>query len=103
MVLFFVLLIGMMVVSSLAAPLPANERRDPKELAAMVLVLYGFMFFLGSNNGFSSGASFYSMADVNLLFSCPISQKKILVYGLVRQLQTSCFWAFSWFFSMVAL
>lgn len=89
MVLFFVLLIGMMVVSSLAAPLPTNERRDPKELAAMVLVLYGYMFFLGSNNGFSSGASFYSMADVNLLFSCPISQKKILVYGLVRQLQTS--------------
>ena len=32
MVLFFVLLIGMMVVSSLAAPLPANERRDPKEV-----------------------------------------------------------------------
>lgn len=89
MVLVFVLLIGLMVVSSLAAPLSADELRDPKELSAMVLVLYGFMFFLGSNNGFSSGASFYSMADVNLLFSCPISQKKILVYGLIRQLQTS--------------
>ena len=88
-VVAFVFLIAMMLVSSLSAPQTADELRDPKELAAMVLLLYGFMFFLGSNNGFSSGASFYSMADVNLLFSCPISQKKILVYGLVRQLQTS--------------
>ncbi len=36
--------------------------------------------------GMKSGANFFSMSDVNLLFVAPISPKKILLYGLMKQM-----------------
>lgn len=59
--------------------------RDKQELYAIVLALYLFIFIANTLKGLSSGASFYSMADVGLLFATPISQAKILFYGLLRQ------------------
>ncbi len=36
--------------------------------------------------GISTGTSFFGMSDVNNIFTAPISKKKILVYGVGRQL-----------------
>lgn len=68
---------------------PDTVFRPLSELSAAVLLLYAALFFIMAFQGFSSGATFYTMADVSLLFSCPISSRRILFYGLVRQMGTS--------------
>lgn len=75
-----------------------SQLRDMAELRAMVLALYTFIFILTTFQGLSSGGTFYSMADVNLLFSTPISPRRILTYGIVRQMGTSLLVGFFIFF-----
>ena len=87
-----VLLLAAVVVLLLVMPggeVPAQEMRSRSELFAMAFALFGAVFIMISLNGLSSGASFYSMADVHLLFQTPISPRRILLYGMVRQLGTS--------------
>ena len=50
----------------------SEQVRDPRELSAILLSLYLFLFVIAVFQGLSSGATFYSMADVNLLFQTPI-------------------------------
>lgn len=40
-------------------------------------------------SGLKSGATFFKMSDVNFLFVSPISSKKILAYGLIKQMGSS--------------
>lgn len=68
---------------------PNQEFRPHSELYAMVLVLFIFVYAQATSNGFSSGASLYTMQDVNFVFPAPISAQKVLFYGLLRQLGTS--------------
>lgn len=52
-------------------------------------VYFGALLLLGVPillSGMKSGAAFFKMNDVNLLFPAPISPRKILLYGLLRQL-----------------
>lgn len=63
--------------------------RDLGELNAMVFLLYAMIFFTTVNAGFLNGASFFTMADVNYLFTGPIAPRRILIYGLVKQLGAS--------------
>ena len=48
-----------------------GEYRDINELYAGAMLLYTVVFILVSKNGFSNGASMFSMADVNLIFVSP--------------------------------
>ena len=88
LVLFFLVMIAVVIVSG-SGSIDVFELRDPAELSAMILGLYIAIFLLSSLNGFSSGASFYSMPDVQMLFPAPISPRRILLYGLVKQMGTS--------------
>ena len=81
-------LLGFMLLGS-SAPVNAQELLPSSYLSAMVLAFYALMFFMVAHNGLASGASFYTMADVSLLFSSPISNRRVLLYGLVRQMGTS--------------
>ncbi len=65
---------------------PAEGARDIAELGAGILALYLLMFFSCAKSGLNNGASFFSMADVQLLFPAPLNPHRVLVYGLVRQL-----------------
>ena len=98
--LFLLAMVVLVVVSGSVDPVESAQLRDIREFHAMVLGLVYLMFFLGAYQGFRSGASFYSMADVNLLFQTPLSPKGILIYGLVRQmgvtLLTGCFLVFQY-------
>ena len=98
--LFLLAMVVLVVVSGSVDPVEGAQLRDIREFHAMVLGLVYLMFFLGAYQGFRSGASFYSMADVNLLFQTPLSPKGILIYGLVRQmgvtLLTGCFLVFQY-------
>ncbi len=63
--------------------------RSTEELMSICLVVFGISFVLTGYSGISKGASLFSMSDVNLLFSSPISPISNLIYGLVQQMSTS--------------
>lgn len=67
----------------------AGQYRPISEVYAMVFLLNAFVFLQTAHNGFSNGASLYTMQDVNLVFPAPISVQRVLFYGLVRQMGTS--------------
>lgn len=71
-----------------------GETRDIAELYAIVLALFGVIFFLVTKNGLGKGTSLFTMADVNLIFAAPLSSRKVLLYGLVQQLGTSLLMGF---------
>jgi len=54
-----------------------------------LLFLYSFV-----STGLSTGSTLFNMADVGLLFVAPISSRKILVYGLIKQMATTFLTAF---------
>ena len=90
--LLLLFLAAMLVLVVVTAGLPREgdaPLRPMAELRAMALALYAVMFLVLCKNGLSSGASFYTMADVNLLFAVPIRPQRVLFYGLIRQLGTS--------------
>lgn len=90
LVVVFVVLVGVSLVSGTAGPSSQEAGyRDMGELYAIVFALYILSFYMGSLKGLGSGASFYSMADVSHLFLAPIAPRRILVYGLVKQMGTT--------------
>ncbi|MDR2658268.1 MAG: putative ABC exporter domain-containing protein [Oscillospiraceae bacterium] len=66
-----------------------TDVRDRAELFAIIKVFYIAMFIMGAYSGLSRGATFFSMADVNLVFPSPVRPIQTLMYGLVQQLGTS--------------
>ena len=86
---FLALLVFVLISPNFSGGSSQMPQGNMSELSAMVFALYLFVLLPGVMRGFSSGASFFSMADVNLLFSTPISKKKILLYGMIKQLGTT--------------
>ena len=66
----------------------------PVDNRTIYLFLSGFgllYLFTFTYSGLSTGSSFFTMADVGLLFVSPISTKKILFYGLISALGKAMF------------
>jgi hypothetical protein len=83
-------LIGVTIIGGTGADRkPDREIRDIGELSAIVTAFYSLMFVMLANKGFSSGASMFSMTDVNMIFTGPFRPQKVLFYGLFQQLGTS--------------
>ncbi|MBQ3136267.1 MAG: putative ABC exporter domain-containing protein [Clostridia bacterium] len=87
-VLFFLLILIFSFRTSTASA-PEAFYRDKSEFFAIVFALYTYAFFMTAKNGFINGASMFSMADVNILFTSPLKEKSILTYGLIQQLSKS--------------
>ena len=88
--LFIVALIALTLFSSGETDeQPGRAVRSLGELTAIVTLFYSIMFVLGAAKGFKTGASMFSMADVNLVFPAPFRQQSVLFYGLFRQMGTS--------------
>lgn len=89
----YVFLIVMMVVAVISSQMDSGDSigkyRDIHELYAIIFGLYLLIFISTSIKGLDTGASFYSMADVHLLFQVPLSSTKILFYGLIKQMGTA--------------
>lgn len=88
-VLIIAAFIGFTFYTSIVASPPSSLHRDVRELYAIILALYTLVFVLTAKTGFINGAAVFSMADVNLLFTAPFREKKILSYGLLQQLGKS--------------
>ena len=84
----FVGLIGVTIFTGNRS-LPSAGTRSVEEFYAIVLALYVFEFVLIAKNGFLNGASMFSMADVNLLFTSPKKPQTLLTFGLFSQLGRS--------------
>ena len=62
------------------------EFLDLRILQGIYFALLMFIVMINLIKGVDSGSTFFSMGDVNMLFISPISPKKILVYGLMKQM-----------------
>ncbi len=89
--IIIIALMAFVFISSAISPNNAhsNSLRSIAELGTIIYALFMFVFISQIMQGISSGATFFKMADVNLLFVSPVSSKKVLAYGLVRQLGMS--------------
>lgn len=88
--LFVLVMLGIVIFSSLLTePEEVENYRSITELYAIILALYTFIFGLGALQGLNSGSSFFSIADVQLVFPAPISSRRVLLYGLIKQMSTS--------------
>ncbi|HHU22745.1 MAG TPA: hypothetical protein GXZ52_04915 [Clostridiales bacterium] len=72
-----------------AAEDPERVIRDIRELTAGITAMYTVLFLLVVNNGFNQGGRLFSLPDVNLIFTAPISRQRVLFYGLFQQMGTS--------------
>ena len=95
--LLIVAVLGLSFYTSLSSH--NSGHRDIDEFYAIVAAVYAFLFVNISKNGFSAGASFFGMADINLLFTSPVKSSEILFFGMVEQLAKHYIWVFLFFFS----
>lgn len=66
-----------------------REFADIRILHSIVFGVAGLFLVLQVITGLSSGSTMFNMADVGLLFVSPVSSKKILIYGLIKQMGTT--------------
>ncbi|HEX3037696.1 MAG TPA: putative ABC exporter domain-containing protein [Oscillospiraceae bacterium] len=67
----------------------ATSGMDIRLLQGSYFVILLFIAVLTLLNGLKSGTTFFSMCDVNFLFVSPLSPKRILAYGLIKQMGSS--------------
>ncbi len=79
----------MLLFTSFFSPEPTREDFPEADIRVLGLIIIGLgiLFFgLYVYQGLSRGSSFFSLPDANLLFCAPVSSKRILVYGLLKQM-----------------
>ena len=79
------------VIRGFTMEVDVNDRLDSRILYGGFLALLYFISIPIMLKGLSTGSSFFTMGDVNNLFVAPIAPKKLLVYGIGKQLATSLF------------
>lgn len=97
-ILFFIAILGFVIWAGDTSGGAIQSTENIQELYAGVFAVFAMLFILSIMTGFSSGASFFSMSDVNIMFLSPISPKKILIYGLIKQMSQSFMIGFFIFF-----
>lgn len=65
--------------------------RSVNEFFSVIYLLYTFLFYNISKNGFNNGASLFSMADINLIFVSPTKSSRVLFFGILQQLGHSLY------------
>lgn len=79
------------VIRGFTMEVDVNDTLDSRLLYGGFLALLYFISIPIMLKGISTGSTFFTMGDVNNLFTAPISPKKLLVYGIGKQLATSLF------------
>lgn len=64
---------------------------DIRILYAIIAGVSLIFIYSSIAGGLSKGSTLFNMADVGILFVSPVSPKKILVYGLIKQMGTTLF------------
>lgn len=82
-------LLGVSIIGNAMEPHKATMVMDIRILHGCYFAVLLFIGVMTLLNGLKSGTTFFSMSDVNLMFTSPLSPKRILAYGLVKQMGTS--------------
>ena len=93
------LIFALLIVLSLSTTLISQTdggyyHRSIEEFYAVVALLYAGVFISVAKSGFDNGASFFSMADVNLIFVSPVKGSQALFYAMLQQLGKSLYLGF---------
>jgi hypothetical protein len=68
---------------------------NPKVSFDMISTIFIlFMVYFQLNQGIEKGNSFFRQSDVNFIFTAPISPKKTLIYGFIKELLKTIFFVF---------
>ncbi len=63
--------------------------RNFSELNAIIFGFFSFIFLISIPNGIDNGNSSFVMADINILFTSPLSRKDIFTYGIIKSIGSS--------------
>lgn len=92
LVIIVVLSIVLMGVSMIFGSERTGARyRDIGELGIIISGILLILFCLSIYTGLENGATFFRMQDVNLLFTAPVDSRKVLGYGICKQMGTNLF------------
>ena len=92
LILIYVITIGMVVFalwSSMHRPVNPAATAPLATLKAIITVALLTLTYYNVKRGIENGSTFFRQADVNLVFSAPISPKRILIYGFLKQLSVT--------------
>ncbi|QUI21553.1 hypothetical protein HZI73_04255 [Vallitalea pronyensis] len=70
----------------------------PFDVISLLFVL--ILTFIQLQQGVEKGSSFFRQADVNFAFAAPISPKRVLIYGFIKQMMMSFWLMFVLFFQI---
>ena len=88
---FFLSIISAVLMGYANSTATYSVEKDTRALYGGYLALLHFISIPIMLKGLSSGTSFFCMCDVNNIFVSPMSEKKILIYGVGRQLASMLF------------
>lgn len=89
----YLFVIAILLLSGLSQLLaPQEEGSVVLDLRLLEGIYLGLLLLVSVPSllvGMKSGANIFTMSDVNMLFVSPISPKRILLYGLIKQMSTT--------------
>ena len=77
---------GMLIAYSFIEPEETQKFADIRVIYAVVAGLAMLFTYIGIASGLSTGGTLFTMSDVTLLFVAPVSTKRVLIYGLIKQM-----------------
>lgn len=83
--IFFIIILGLSIFPLLLDE-GSKTNFSPDLFIGIVTIISLILFLISIYSGVSKRGFSYSMADVNLLFTSPISNIKILVYGFLKEI-----------------
>ena len=96
MIVYLLILVFLVfvIVSTFFLPQKSAVNGRVDTYGAIVTASILMVLWYGINNGIDKGSSFFRLADVNLVFTAPISPKKVLIYGFIKQLSSTLLFIF---------
>lgn len=98
-ILMAVVFIAMIVISFI---MPANivSTGSPEMFGMIVSGVLVILTLIIVKNSVKNGGTFFRQSDVNLVFTAPVSTKKVLIYGFIKQLYRTIFFVFIFVFQI---
>lgn len=90
-VIFISIILMVVVFHGDSVSIKAADYKDIRILYGIITLVGMLYVVIFSSTGLSTGSTLFNMADVGLLFVSPISSRKILIYGLLKQMASTIF------------
>ncbi|WP_040952471.1 putative ABC exporter domain-containing protein [Gorillibacterium massiliense] len=97
--LAIVVFMGLLLLSSgLSSNRPKTA--SPDTYGSIISIVILIFVYMTIRSGIKKGSSFFRMADVNLVFTAPISPKRVLIYGFIKQVTLTLLTVFFFIFQI---